>query len=48
MIEVVGPNAQKGKGSAPRLPSLADASTQPFREEKAPIGSPVQNLLQRR
>ncbi|XP_030450635.1 protein GAMETE CELL DEFECTIVE 1, mitochondrial [Syzygium oleosum] len=48
MIEVVGPNAQKGKGSAPRLPSLADASTQPFREEKAPIGSPVQNLLKRR
>ncbi|KAL3731698.1 hypothetical protein ACJRO7_028560 [Eucalyptus globulus] len=48
MIEVVGPNAQKGKGSAPRLPSLADASTQPFREEKARIDRPVKNFLKGR
>ncbi|KAK4786354.1 hypothetical protein SAY86_003043 [Trapa natans] len=36
MIEVLGPNAQKGKGSAPRNPSLADPATQPFAEERTP------------
>ncbi|PKI36839.1 uncharacterized protein LOC116211662 [Punica granatum] len=39
MVEVIGPNAQKGKGSAPRVPSLADPSTQPFKEERIPIAS---------
>ncbi|KAF8399453.1 hypothetical protein HHK36_015318 [Tetracentron sinense] len=39
MIEELGPNAKKGKGSVSRLPSLSDASTQPFREEKTPIRS---------
>ncbi|KAJ8616312.1 hypothetical protein MRB53_035684 [Persea americana] len=39
MIEELGPNAKKGKGSVLRLPSLSDASTQPFREEKTPVGS---------
>lgn len=39
MIEELGPNAKKGKGSVPRLPSLSDSSTQPFKEEKTPIGS---------
>ncbi|XP_049409731.1 protein GAMETE CELL DEFECTIVE 1, mitochondrial-like [Solanum stenotomum] len=33
MIEEIGPNARKGKGSVSRLPSIADASTRPFREE---------------
>ncbi|OIT20944.1 PREDICTED: uncharacterized protein LOC109219530 [Nicotiana attenuata] len=33
MIEEIGPNAKKGKGSVSRLPSIADASTRPFREE---------------
>uniref|UniRef100_A0A1J3HWN1 Mucin-like protein n=1 Tax=Noccaea caerulescens TaxID=107243 RepID=A0A1J3HWN1_NOCCA len=33
MIEVIGPNARKGKGSVSRLPALSDASTQPFKEE---------------
>ncbi|CAK8536769.1 unnamed protein product [Lathyrus sativus] len=36
MIEVVGPNAKRGKGSVSRVPSLSDPSTQPFREEKTP------------
>ncbi|KAI3970678.1 hypothetical protein MKX01_024325 [Papaver californicum] len=41
MIEVIGPNARKGKGSAPRLPSLSDASTQPYKEEKtSSVSSP--------
>lgn len=39
MIEEIGPNARKGKGSVSRLPSLSDASTQPFKEEKTPIAS---------
>ncbi|XP_052186430.1 protein GAMETE CELL DEFECTIVE 1, mitochondrial [Diospyros lotus] len=39
MIEEIGPNAKRGKGSVTRLPSLADESTQPFREEKAPTRS---------
>ncbi|KAH6770662.1 mucin-like protein [Perilla frutescens var. hirtella] len=34
MIEVIGPNAKKGKGSVTRVPSVSDESTQPFREEK--------------
>ncbi|KAK0602027.1 hypothetical protein LWI29_029692 [Acer saccharum] len=39
MIEEIGPNARKGKGSAPRLPSLSDPSTQPFKEERTSINS---------
>ncbi|KAK4598462.1 hypothetical protein RGQ29_015785 [Quercus rubra] len=39
MIEELGPNAKKGKGSVSRLPSLSDASTQPFKEEKTPLDS---------
>lgn len=39
MIEELGPNARKGKGSVSRIPSLADESTQPFREDKLPITS---------
>ncbi|KAG5059413.1 hypothetical protein GLYMA_01G045300v4 [Glycine max] len=34
MIELVGPNAKRGKGSVSRVPSLSDPSTQPFKEEK--------------
>ncbi|CAI0448113.1 unnamed protein product [Linum tenue] len=37
MIEVVGPNARKGKGSVSRIPALSDPSTQPFKEEKTQI-----------
>ncbi|XP_022776893.1 uncharacterized protein LOC111318354 [Durio zibethinus] len=44
MIEEIGPNARKGKGSVSRLPSLSDASTQPFKEEKLQIGSSVARL----
>ncbi|GAV67008.1 hypothetical protein CFOL_v3_10517 [Cephalotus follicularis] len=36
MIEEIGPNARRGKGSVARVPSLSDASTQPFKEEKTP------------
>uniref|UniRef100_A0A803L1L6 Mucin-like protein n=1 Tax=Chenopodium quinoa TaxID=63459 RepID=A0A803L1L6_CHEQI len=36
MIEVIGPNARKGKGSASRLPGLADPATQPFTEDRTP------------
>ncbi|OVA09041.1 hypothetical protein BVC80_9097g111 [Macleaya cordata] len=39
MIEVIGPNAKKGKGSVSRLPNLSDSSTQPFKEEKTPMSS---------
>ncbi|PON70377.1 mucin-like protein [Parasponia andersonii] len=39
MIEELGPNARKGKGSVSRLPTISDASTQPFKEEKIPVGS---------
>lgn len=39
MIEQIGPNAKKGKGSVSRLPSVSDAGTQPFKEENAPIRS---------
>ncbi|KAG0471702.1 hypothetical protein HPP92_016248 [Vanilla planifolia] len=38
MIEVIGPNAKRGKGSVERLPSLTDPSTQPFQEEKPILG----------
>ncbi|XVF03362.1 hypothetical protein REPUB_Repub04eG0254500 [Reevesia pubescens] len=44
MIEEIGPNAKKGKGSVSRLPSLSDASTQPFKEEKLQIGSNMTRL----
>ncbi|KAL9226232.1 hypothetical protein vseg_002067 [Gypsophila vaccaria] len=36
MIEVIGPNAKKGKGSVSRLPSLADPATQAFTEDREP------------
>ncbi|ONI30777.1 hypothetical protein PRUPE_1G272100 [Prunus persica] len=39
MIEELGPNARKGKGSVTRLPSLSDASTQPFKEENSAMSS---------
>ncbi|KAI0506986.1 hypothetical protein KFK09_013104 [Dendrobium nobile] len=38
MIEVIGPNAKRGKGSVQRLPGLTDSSTQPFQEEMPVIG----------
>ncbi|KAF6140430.1 hypothetical protein GIB67_030511 [Kingdonia uniflora] len=34
MIEVLGPNAKRGKGSVLRLPTLSDTSTQPYKEER--------------
>ncbi|CAL9011075.1 unnamed protein product, partial [Prunus brigantina] len=34
MMEELGPNARKGKGSVTR-PSLSDGSTQPFKEENS-------------
>ncbi|KAM0936164.1 hypothetical protein DsansV1_C27g0200601 [Dioscorea sansibarensis] len=37
MIEELGPNARKGKGSVQRMVSLADPSTQPYKEEKPAI-----------
>uniref|UniRef100_A0A0D9VUL0 Mucin-like protein n=1 Tax=Leersia perrieri TaxID=77586 RepID=A0A0D9VUL0_9ORYZ len=39
MIEEIGPNARKGKGSVQRLPSVTDPATQPFREELPAIAS---------
>ncbi|KAK6946042.1 hypothetical protein RJ641_013586 [Dillenia turbinata] len=39
MIEEIGPNARKGKGSVSRIPSLSDPSTQPYKEERMPIAS---------
>ncbi|KAM3315648.1 hypothetical protein ACQJBY_034025 [Aegilops geniculata] len=39
MIEEIGPNARKGKGSVQRLPSVTDPATQPFREESPAIAS---------
>ncbi|KAJ0237977.1 Mucin-like protein [Hirschfeldia incana] len=39
MIEVIGPNARKGKGSVSRLPALSDVSTQPFKEETGSLSS---------
>ncbi|KAK4402964.1 hypothetical protein Sango_1037100 [Sesamum angolense] len=40
MIEVIGPNAKKGKGSVSRMPAVSDEATQPFREEKMAFPSP--------
>ncbi|KAJ0988562.1 hypothetical protein J5N97_006918 [Dioscorea zingiberensis] len=37
MIEELGPNARKGKGSVQRMVSLADPSTQPYKEERPAI-----------
>ncbi|OIW02129.1 hypothetical protein TanjilG_25413 [Lupinus angustifolius] len=48
MIEVVGPNAKRGKGSVPRVPSLADPSTQPFKEERTSSDNKTFMPLQRR
>ncbi|KAL6513890.1 hypothetical protein OROHE_019346 [Orobanche hederae] len=39
MIEEIGPNSKRGKGSVSRLPSVSDESTQPFREEKPSFAS---------
>ncbi|CAH8355289.1 unnamed protein product [Eruca vesicaria subsp. sativa] len=39
MIEVIGPNARKGKGSVSRLPALSDVSTQPFKEESGSLST---------
>ncbi|KAF2317209.1 hypothetical protein GH714_016799 [Hevea brasiliensis] len=39
MIEELGPNAKKGKGSVSRIPSLSDSSTQPFKEERTTVGN---------
>lgn len=47
MIEELGPNAKKGKGSVSRLPSLSDASTQPFKEERTPLDSRLTPLKRR-
>ncbi|KAJ6817558.1 uncharacterized protein M6B38_410825 [Iris pallida] len=48
MIEELGPNARRGKGSVQRLPSLADPSTQPFKEEKLPSIAPNVTSFRRR
>nr|CAB3500656.1 unnamed protein product [Digitaria exilis] len=39
MIEEIGPNARKGKGSVQRLPSVTDPATQPYREDTPVIAS---------
>ncbi|KAK9750801.1 hypothetical protein RND81_02G222900 [Saponaria officinalis] len=39
MIEVIGPNAQKGKGSVSRMPSLADPATQAFTQDRQPTAA---------
>ncbi|XP_066387858.1 protein GAMETE CELL DEFECTIVE 1, mitochondrial-like [Miscanthus floridulus] len=39
MIEEIGPNARKGKGSVQKLPSVSDPATQPYREETPAIAS---------
>lgn len=39
MIEELGPNAKKGKGSVSRIPTLSDASTQPFKEERTQVAN---------
>lgn len=44
MIEELGPNAKKGKGSVSRIPSLSDASTQPFKEEGTRVGGNLSPL----
>ncbi|KAJ3673359.1 hypothetical protein LUZ60_006733 [Juncus effusus] len=49
MIEEIGPNARKGKGSVNRLPSIADSALQPFKEEKEPgFGSNGSSSFRRR
>ncbi|KAL6953596.1 hypothetical protein U1Q18_043365 [Sarracenia purpurea var. burkii] len=48
MIEEIGPNAKKGKGSVSRLPTLSDPSTQPFKEEKTPIATNFTSSYNRR
>ncbi|CAL9011076.1 unnamed protein product [Prunus brigantina] len=49
MIEELGPNARKGKGSVTRLPSLSDASTQPFKEENSAMsGSSIMPFKERK
>ncbi|XP_050223665.1 protein GAMETE CELL DEFECTIVE 1, mitochondrial [Mercurialis annua] len=35
MIEELGPNARRGKGSVSRIQSLSDPATQPFKEERS-------------
>uniref|UniRef100_A0A1D1XJE1 Uncharacterized protein n=1 Tax=Anthurium amnicola TaxID=1678845 RepID=A0A1D1XJE1_9ARAE len=47
MIEELGPNARRGKGSVQRLPSLVDPSTQPFREKKMAIGDGATSFRRR-
>ncbi|KAL2349269.1 hypothetical protein Fmac_003269 [Flemingia macrophylla] len=47
MIEVVGPNAKRGKGSVSRVPSLSDPSTQPFKEEKKSVDNTYLSLERR-
>lgn len=39
MIEEIGPNARKGKGSVQRLPSVTDPATQPYSEDTPAIAS---------
>lgn len=39
IIEDIGPNSRKGKGSVSRLPSMSDESTQPFKEEKPALSN---------
>ncbi|KAL6593750.1 hypothetical protein ACP70R_048651 [Stipagrostis hirtigluma subsp. patula] len=39
MIEEIGPNARKGKGSVQRLPSVSDPATQPYRDDTPAISS---------
>ncbi|KAJ6887787.1 hypothetical protein NC652_028926 [Populus alba x Populus x berolinensis] len=34
MIEVLGPNAKKGRGSVSRIPSISDPSTQTFKGDR--------------
>lgn len=47
MIEVIGPNARRGKGSVQRLPSLTDPSTQPYKEERPAIGPNLTSFSRR-
>ncbi|KAI4305112.1 hypothetical protein L6164_028498 [Bauhinia variegata] len=47
MIELIGPNAKRGKGSVSRIPSLSDPSTQPFKEEKTSVQNTYISLERR-
>ncbi|KAL9328212.1 hypothetical protein ACSQ67_003215 [Phaseolus vulgaris] len=47
MIEVVGPNAKRGKGTVSRVPTLSDPSTQPFKEERNSVGKTYLPLQRR-